>query len=316
MDATRLVPNLRIGMSSTPAPPLEPLGYTPLGKHAFMYRPPDSAEFTASDDATQAADPTLVFVFGWMAARRSHLLKYTETYRTLYPGATIIVLRSHLSFFFVSRAILAERFHPVIEVLEALGCFEGQQRILTHSFSNGGSLHILALNRLLASKQKVTTPIPPSALIIDSSPGGTSIYRIVLALVSPIQNKPIRLLSRLLATIVLSLLYIVLGVLLRRPSAIERMISTLSQRRLLPWLDTDAHTQSPRLYVYSKRDEMVPWRDIEKHFTECERAGMDVRKVRFEGSPHVAHARMYPKEYWGAVRKVWEDACRAAGELA
>lgn len=37
--------------------------------------------------------------------------------------------------------------------------------------------------------------------------------------------------------------------------------------------------------------------------------GLDVRRVCFEKSPHVAHARFYPEQYWTAVREVWTDAC-------
>ena len=65
---------------------------------------------------------------------------------------------------------------------------------------------------------------------------------------------------------------------------------------------------TPRLYLYSQADEMVPWTEVEEHAEEARKAGLDVRMERFEGSPHVAHARTDPERYWGAVKKVWEDA--------
>ena len=53
---------------------------------------------------------------------------------------------------------------------------------------------------------------------------------------------------------------------------------------------------------------MVPWMEVEEHTEEARKAGLDARMERFEGSPHVAHARSDPERYWSAVKKVWEDA--------
>ena len=63
----------------------------------------------------------------------------------------------------------------------------------------------------------------------------------------------------------------------------------------------------PRLYVYSKADELVPWRDVESHAEDAGRRGYgEVKRVLFEDSAHCAHAMAHREEYWGAVEGVVE----------
>ncbi|KAJ7503545.1 hypothetical protein B0H11DRAFT_586645 [Mycena galericulata] len=268
---------------------------TPLGKYAFIQRP-------TSVSSTSLTDPTVVLIFGWMSARLLHLLKYTSMYRQIYPDATIIVVRSNISILWTSHAT---RFKPVVEVLEALGCLQNRQRILTHSFSNGGAFHLIALQGILSSKNTNTqTPRTASAMIIDSAPGGDSLAKLQLALTSPIKNAFLRLLASFFIRVVYSILW-TRGQILRRPSPLQTMMVSLRRPRVLPWIDE----RTPRLYIYSKVDEMVPFTDVEAHAARSESEGLDVRRVCFDKSPHVAHARLYPEEFWTAVRKVWTDGC-------
>ena len=60
---------------------------------------------------------------------------------------------------------------------------------------------------------------------------------------------------------------------------------------------------------------MVPWTEVEEHAEEARKAGLDVRMERFEGSPHVAHARTDLERYWGTVKKVWEHATSPPAEV-
>ena len=82
--------------------------------------------------------------------------------------------------------------------------------------------------------------------------------------------------------------------------------------KYLPLLWFSKHT--PRLYLYSQADEMVPWMEVEAHAEEARKAGLDVRMERFGGSAHVAHVRTDPERYWGVVKKVWEDATSPPAE--
>lgn len=57
---------------------------------------------------------------------------------------------------------------------------------------------------------------------------------------------------------------------------------------------------------------MIPYHEVEKHAEKAREVGLNVRMERFEDSKHVAHARADPERYWGAVRRLWEDAVRVS----
>ncbi|KAF8206846.1 hypothetical protein K438DRAFT_449121 [Mycena galopus ATCC 62051] len=99
----------------------------------------------------------------------------------------------------------------------------------------------------------------------------------------------------------------IFGQILNKPSPVLVMMAALRNPRVLPWIDE----RTPRLYLYSKVDEIVPMADVEVHAARSASEGLDVRKLCFDTSAHVAHARVYPEEYWGSVKRVWADACQA-----
>lgn len=90
--------------------------------------------------------------------------------------------------------------------------------------------------------------------------------------------------------------------LLRRKSIVRRTYLGLNEPALLP-------SGVPRLYLYSKADKMVDWREVEEHARSAEECGASGRTelVRFERSEHVSHVREDAVRYWDAVRKCWED---------
>lgn len=63
----------------------------------------------------------------------------------------------------------------------------------------------------------------------------------------------------------------------------------------------DTH-RIPRCYLYSVRDSLIKYQDVEKHATKAEGRGVQVLKVRFVGSEHCHHVREDGGKYWGAVR--------------
>ncbi|KAF8206847.1 hypothetical protein K438DRAFT_1963162 [Mycena galopus ATCC 62051] len=45
---------------------------------------------------------------------------------------------------------LATRYAPITAALDALRCLDDRQRILTHTFSNGGAFHLISLAKMLS----------------------------------------------------------------------------------------------------------------------------------------------------------------------
>lgn len=66
----------------------------------------------------------------------------------------------------------------------------------------------------------------------------------------------------------------------------------------------DART--PRVYLYSKADQMVDWTEVEDHANQAVEKGWSAEKVRFMASPHVGHILEDGERYWGAVMDAWE----------
>ena len=59
------------------------------------------------------------------------------------------------------------------------------------------------------------------------------------------------------------------------------------------------------VYLWSKEDEIMEWRDIIEHAEEAERRGWESKSVEFEGSPHCGHLRADGEKYAKVVREMW-----------
>jgi hypothetical protein len=64
--------------------------------------------------------------------------------------------------------------------------------------------------------------------------------------------------------------------------------------------------EAPRLYIYSVKDRMVAWHEIEEHVGEAKRSGYRVDTEKFLDSGHAGHLVGNDKRYWGCVKRVWD----------
>ncbi|KAJ7223481.1 hypothetical protein GGX14DRAFT_323855, partial [Mycena pura] len=78
----------------------------------------------------------------------------------------------------------------------------------------------------------------------------------------------------------------------------------LQQPELVPF----AHKHTPRLYIYSREDQMVEATSVEKHVAEAREQGLSVEVEVFQGSTHVAHSRKDPVRYWSVISRHWSDS--------
>lgn len=96
------------------------------------------------------------------------------------------------------------------------------------------------------------------------------------------------------------------------------LTSSVSLGVVPDWLHVwgDAHNDRKRnkdeirrVYVYSEEDALVDFRTVEKHATQAEEMGFVMKREKFSGTPHVAHARgKHGERYWAVVRQAWEGA--------
>jgi hypothetical protein len=168
----------------------------------------------------------------------------------------------------------------------------------------GGSLQMILLGRMLQriyGSAPVQRPLT-SAIIFDSSPSVDNLRTYKLAL-STIFRKPI---VRFLA---LMFMYAMHGIRSVGLSAVfgdgmmimENLHIELLNPRILPWMGL--HT--PRLYLFSRSDKMIPWQDVIRHAETAKERGMDAHCELFEESEHVAHAMLETEKYWSSVQGVW-----------
>lgn len=278
--------------------------FVKLGPSVYLQEP-----LSTPDNANNAAKyPQTIFLAFWMNAPPRALAKYVTEYRRLAPFARIIFVRSSSSDFLVRSAEKEQqaRVAPAVEALRASG--RPDEPVFLHMFSNGG---VFTTTNLLEAYRKTTGyPLRVSSMIFDSAPGIATIPAAVraIAFVLP-QTRLLHFLCKLGVWIAFTLGEM-LRRLLRRPHAVHVARKAINDRALVRGPEDrdgekdDRATVPPRrCYVYSDADDLVHWRDVERHATAAESAGWAVQREKFLGSAHVAHMKADPERYWGIVTR-------------
>ncbi|KAG2104100.1 uncharacterized protein F5147DRAFT_705079 [Suillus discolor] len=261
--------------------------------------------------------PNVVLIFGWLGAHPRHLRNYTSAYAKLYPKASQIVVQCNTDLLWTTRSARSRKLKPVIDALEALHCLPSSSpaqrpaRILTHAFSNGGSLQMTLLGHILQQKYS-SAPVlgSVSALVLDSCPATGDLKSIKLSVRTAIRNPIAR---RIVLAIVHTIYSVRFGLSLlfgKQMIMLENLQIEMWNPRILSWMGL--HT--PRLYLFSRNDKLISWQEVTRHAEIAKERGMDVRCELFEESAHVAHARVEPERYWSSVQKVWAVAAKEERE--
>lgn len=243
-------------------------------------------------------DQPLVLLFSWMGAASKHIAKYTVAYRKLYPGARILLIRNELQDFFRFRATYDKFLERAADVVKVHVKSGGE--LLVHSFSNGGANQLCEFARLWV--QREGSPLPMRAQVVDSAPGNGPWMRSHKAMATAL---PRFWLFRTLGSVAIHLFLaslFVYGTLTGRGHKVVYIRQKLNQ--------TLFFEHAPRVYLYSKGDEMVGDDEVEEHADQAEAEGWQVTRVRFERSPHAGHIREDEGRYWAAVQKAWNDGAR------
>jgi len=295
--------------------PTNTAGFVPLGKGIYIKKPTPQ-KYPTSDSES----PSIILIFGWMSAAMPHLMKYTAAYEDLYPSATQILVRSEATYFFSFESTVRANMTPVIETLKAMGCVEPEEsgqtiktkgkplRILTHCFSNGGACNLSTLHRAITSRHLVTHREVISAIVLDSLPGRGR-YEDAKQAFAPVFKNPI---FHFCVSVLLVVIYaiawlrghLVDGI----PLFMVNMTEDLNSSNLLGWMGK----KTPRLYLYSDKDELIAPEAVQEHAWKAAAKGFGVKLERFAESKHVSHARMYPERYWREIKAVWERAVAIA----
>ncbi|KAJ3416318.1 hypothetical protein HDV05_002258 [Chytridiales sp. JEL 0842] len=311
------------------------LGYRSLTKSIFhgLRNSPQAASSTTLAHRPKPS-PTrspVVLLCGWMGGALRHVSKYAQYYQDNGYDVIVALCTHEDTFSFKTASRNLKPLIPLLEEYKVLTSSPGDSRVIVHVFSNGGCYMLNTLNMMLNNGTIPETPPTPfqpkeeqeeskallkgddmgtyqtlrtSAVILDSCPG--KFHRI---------HNNVRAFSTFVSTpwirtyLWKPVLYILFAILMtlqrfrRRPPAVaiaaKNAVSTLHP---LP---------GPRLFLYSKADELVHWEDTKEWVDEArrEKGGMLVREKVWEDAEHVGIARRYRDEYWNEVSKFLEE-CR------
>jgi hypothetical protein len=252
-------------------------------------------------------EPELIVFCSWMGANPRHIRKYATYYGETYPNAVILIVTTSVVDFAVrSHSAHSNRIRPAVERIKRTLCeanaIKRKPRILLHILSNGGSYSACRIADIF--RKEVGSPLPVTGMILDSCPGRGDFKQSIAAISI---NLPkaffLRYILLIAAYILLAYLW-VLDRVLQHENKQDRSWHAMNDDRLF---DLGAC----RLYVYSKADAIIHWRDIEEHAALAKKIGWTVITMRYEDSAHVCLLRDKPELYWAAAQGIWELGFRS-----
>lgn len=174
---------------------------------------------------------------------------------------------------------------------------------------------MVTLQRVLRRRMQVSfespvkIPSTVSAIVLDSSPGKGSLRQKISAFQAAAKSQ----FKKITVAIIISLIWFVAQIrlfLFGTKTSQDIVQESLLHPNLLPWMDQ----RTPRLYIFSKGDELIPWKHVQAHTERAKAKGIDVRTEIYETSGHVLHSRADPERYWGSISKLWKYALESAAE--
>jgi Eukaryotic protein of unknown function (DUF829) len=279
---------LRISSSEFP-------GFERLSANIWCLDAPNSAGQTRS---TPKNAPDLIILSTWMDASARHINKYILGYQTVYPHSKLLVITNTVAdVTFRTERTQMTRLEPVLSIIQTTQAAapNHKSRVLLHIFSNGGANQACTLAKM--HQKHHNTPLPVKAMVLDSCPG-TPTFRTAIAAFSVALPPfwPLRV-------VLLGIIYLLLGLsmilhqVVPSQNMLMRMRERLNDTAFFP-LD------APRVYIYSKSDDMIDWEDVELHAADARKQGWKADLELFDGSKHVGHLVADSNKFWKAVQSV------------
>ena len=289
-----------------------------ISGHLAASSPPlaKSVDFESRSSALSASSqlprdippPSIVLLFSWGGASTSTISSYVARYSILYPSTPVMIFRcpfTHLLPWPVSAQW--QREAGLDNLIQTLSSSSNDNGVLVHAFSNGGSYRFA---NIVAGYYFTThAPLPIRALVFDSAPAVSGVW----TKSSTIVNATLR--HRLVRLIGLIIMLVVTSMAAAWSTVTWQHEPTTWTRKILNDPAYVRHT-APRVYIYSKEDQIVDDTDVEEHAEAARKRGYSVQLERFHGSQHVRHAQFDPKRYWSIISRLWETTGSIQGGTA
>ncbi|KAK0663434.1 hypothetical protein QBC41DRAFT_368105 [Cercophora samala] len=297
-------------------------GFIPLSPTIHLYQP-----LSPFPTSTNQNPPQLIILCTWTSAKPAHIAKYTAAYQTLYPPTPILLITTHITdLIFHSTPHKIKSLLPAVQFLlssppaprgpyyfspfhQPTPCFPPGS-ILLHTFSEGGSFAAVSLAH--AYEQHSKQKLPVGAFVFDSTPGSPnpSLASSTAALGRTLPGWFCR--HRMIQKSVGGVVYY----LTFRARSSPSKDSSNKNRKFVHWLPFtqsglandrlwDLGEHIPTTYLFSEKDDLVLWEDVQSHAVQAGRRSL---MVRFKETGHCGHVRGRRERgiYWGAVRMTWE----------
>lgn len=299
------------GPSSAPPPPaLAP--EVSLGNNIFLIEPAGNGN-ASSTSPNDGNGPSLIILCTWLGgATTRRIAKYVEGYRTSFPDATLILIRTVLADI-TARSFdsLRSRLQPardaILRALQSPLSPAPAPNVLLHVFSHGGCNTAIQLAQSLSDVDADAGELFRDRLwlfVFDCCPGDTSFdkaFRAAAVSLPPtISSGPLPI--RALGTAAVFTLIAAVTALQR----VGLMASVSDMRRDLndPAL---FGRRARRLYLFSRADTMVDPADVRSHARLArEEAGCEVGLVAFRDAAHCTLLTEDAPKYWRAIRDCWQ----------
>lgn len=235
----------------------------------------------------------IVCLFGWGNGTKKHLLKYSGLFEE--KGHTTLLVTTTLlnSLFRISTAGKKESENVKTALTDLCGDNLDRQ-IVFYSFSNGGCAISHLTTRSLLNERKLAGNIKgqifDSCPIIPNSESTVAVEKAFDRVLNvPVLKPAIRFFSKLMGYFVVYF-----------NEDVKTFMCKMEKSPL--------HT--PQLFMFSKNDDLAPYKDILNFIEKRKSIGIDVEHCLWEDSDHVAHFKRHEREYREKVLNFYENCLK------
>lgn len=186
---------------------------------------------------------TLINTESYIQPQKCFSYKVTVV-RACFPTKIACELKCNfhnLDYFWSSSSTREERVQPAVDLLISLQVgtktSSGNHKLHVHAFSNGGSLQMMQIARMLRQRNDQGSAnfsgLPASSIVIDSAPGGNALAPLLTAFTMPYRSQIVRTLLYIPISLAWALLALS-SLVLRRPSPIDVLRQDMLDPTLLP----------------------------------------------------------------------------------
>ena len=175
--------------------------------------------------------------------------------------------------------------------------------VLFHVFSNGGACLYRYITRAIVDDPAFES-VALRGVIFDSAPGIVSSRRAAQAMVASMQIHSI-------FKMLLSTFYAFYLTLMGTFRGFLKSLGMQPSPRPSVWEDiVNDPSRCPQLFLFSKADELISYKDVDECIAERQALGVDVQQMCWEDSAHVAHLRSHREAYMAECYR-FLDFCTA-----